>query len=93
MVLSLSKEIEERVRARAAARGVPPEVIVTEAIEATLAVEPAPAAPEQTQGPVDPNSVPHEQWSKMLRDWAASHDPLPEGCTVDDSRESIYEGR
>jgi hypothetical protein len=32
-----------------------------------------------------------EQWIKDLREWAASHPPVTH--FVDDSRESIYEGR
>jgi hypothetical protein len=31
-----------------------------------------------------------DEWSRALREWAASHPPL--SYTADDSRESIYEG-
>jgi predicted transcriptional regulator len=79
--LSLSPELEAKLRQRAAAEGKDPETLVREAVEQKLGTEqPAPA---HTKG--------FEEWRAEFDAWVASHKPV--GHEVDDSRESIYRGR
>jgi hypothetical protein len=80
--IEFSPEIEARLREQARASGKEIEGFVSEAVEAKLAAAHAPVA-----GEVDGN-----ERLKLFREWVASH-PSREGIHMDDSRESIYEGR
>lgn len=42
-------------------------------------------------GDRDENAIIDDEWERRFRDWAASHSAIEH--VVDDSRESIYEGR
>lgn len=74
--IPLSEVTEQHLRRRAAERGVP----VEELAQAILEREAAAPVRELTA----------EEWIADLRAWAASH-PARD-ITVDDSRDSIYEG-
>jgi len=80
--IELTPELEARLREQAAAAGKDVATLAREAIEQTLA-----AADPETQ----PAGLSHEQWLAQWRAWTSSARPL--GYLVDDSRESIYEGR
>jgi plasmid stability protein len=79
IMLQLPPEIEQALREKAARLG--------QSLEAYLEQ----VAEREAQG--EEREPPHsaDQWVAELRAWAASHRPLE--TVVDDSRESIYEGR
>ncbi len=81
----LSEEAEARLRECAAAEGKDVPTIVAEAIEEKLRILEEEAADRQRR----PRTT--EEWVAEFRRWVASHKPV--GHFVDDSRESIYEGR
>jgi hypothetical protein len=76
--LQLEPRVEERLRDLAAKTGINLDEYVARLVESCF---PAPPAPVLTG----------EAWERELRAWAASHKPL--STPVDDSRESIYQGR
>ena len=80
LTLSLSPEMEAKLREQAASAGKD-EAYAREALEEKLA-EGISAGPENKT---------REQWAAEFRAWVASHKPV--GYFVDDSRESIYAGR
>jgi len=75
-------EILKTLKAKAEAQGVPLASLLR-----PLAENGSEQTPEQ---PFYATATP-EEWVKAFRQWAASHRTLP--YLVDDSRESIYEGR
>ena len=77
--------MEARLRARTAAMGKDPAGFVRELIEADL------KSGEAVGHLSERNRRSIEKKIKLLREWTASRQPLP--YEVDDSRESIYEGR
>ena len=88
MVLSieLTPEMEARLRERAAAEGKDPNALVLEAVAEKLSAPNGPASQSASEGRL-------QAWNRFLaatRDHAAA---LPPAHFVDDSRESIYEGR
>lgn len=83
--IPLSSEAETRLREYAAAVGKPISMVIAEAIEEKLADFDDEAA-ERSRRPRS-----KEQWLKEFREWVESHKPVSH--FVDDSRESIYEGR
>jgi hypothetical protein len=78
--LNLSPETEARIRTRASAAGLDVETFVLEALEEKLAVAESTGAPEPAMG--------FDAW---LARCIALHPQVSH--FVDDSRESIYEGR
>ena len=82
--LPLDAETEAKHRRQAAAEGVDPVQFVVEAIQAQLK---AAEQPESDQ----PARLSPQQRIDALHEWIAGFKKLP--YEVDDSRESIYEGR
>jgi plasmid stability protein len=82
--LNLPPQTESELRRRAAQEGKDVESFIREAVEARLAGSAIPA-------PRDPRPLTPAEWIRELREWAASHPTTTH--FVDDSRESIYEGR
>lgn len=80
ITINLPAETEQKLREAAARRG--------ETLEAYLASMAASCAVD-VGGP--PSEQTAEEWVAEFRAWAASHAPVTH--FVDDSRESIYEGR
>jgi hypothetical protein len=78
--LHLSPEIETRLFAQAALTGRAPEALALEALEEKLSDQ---AAVRPDQGPAE--------WRAQLAAWIGLH-PIVDHF-VDDSRDSIYEGR
>lgn len=81
--INLTPEFEARLRREAAAAGKDVETFAREALEETLVAEVEPAAEHVNLTP--------EQRLAEWRAWTSSARPM--GSVVDDSRESIYEGR
>lgn len=81
--IELPPETEARLREQAKAAGKDPAAFARDAIEEKLALSADPAA-ESPRLSVEQRIT---EWMA----WAKSHAPL--GHDVDDSRESIYEGR
>ncbi|HOB72952.1 MAG TPA: hypothetical protein PKG54_00365 [Phycisphaerae bacterium] len=81
--IELSPEIEARLREQAAAVGKDPAAFAREAVEEKLAASARPAA--------DSSKLSNKQRAAKWLAWVDSHRPV--GHFVDDSRESIYEGR
>jgi hypothetical protein len=79
VTLHFSAEMESRLRAEAARKGVSLE----EHLESLVgrAVAPAPAG----------SAVPAESWETAWRAWAAGHEALP--SPADDDRGALYAGR
>jgi hypothetical protein len=67
-----------------------PEPVVTELKQ--LVSELKTAIPPSNGPDTDPNQLPYEEWMKRFEKWVNSPRP-PAPSFVDDSRESIYEGR
>lgn len=82
--ISLGKATEEELRRRAAAAGKKPEDFAVEVIEENLSSSSGEAVEQDA-----PRSS-SERVADLLK-WVQSHEPV--GHPVDDSRESIYEGR
>jgi plasmid stability protein len=82
--INLPPQAEAELRRRAAEEGKDVEAFVREAVEARL------AAPPIVQ-PRDPRTMTAEEWTAAWHAWIDSH--APTNHFVDDSRESIYEGR
>ena len=83
LTLSLSSDVEARLRDYAARSGKDVPTLIREAIEEKLTVAPP--------APVDAGTIPFDQWILKFNEWIASHKPVQH--FVDDSRESIYEVR
>lgn len=83
--IPLSIEAEARLREYAEASGKPVSEVIAEAIEEKLAVI------EDESGDRAGRPRSKEQWLREFREWVDSHPPVSH--FVDDSRESIYEGR
>ncbi|MBI5863070.1 MAG: hypothetical protein HZB38_00885 [Planctomycetes bacterium] len=81
----LSDASEARLRAYAAASGKDVPSVIAEAIEEKLAIFEEEATEQKHR------SRTTEQWLAEFRRWVASHKRVDH--FVDDSRESIYEGR
>ena len=81
--IELPPETEARLREEAAAAGMDPATFVREAVEEKLA--------GSGDATTEPSKLPAAQRIAEWLAWADSHVPL--GRDVDDSRESIYEGR
>ena len=81
LTLHLSAELESKLRAQAQAMGKPPEELVLNAVQDKL------ASPEDSSA-----MLPREQWQARFEAFLASI-PRTNATFVDDSRESIYEGR
>ncbi|MBN1346710.1 MAG: hypothetical protein JXQ73_28725 [Phycisphaerae bacterium] len=81
--ITLKAEIEARLRIQATKAGKDPAAYAQEAIEEKLAVSSDTAADER--------SLPTRQRVDEFLKWVGSHGPV--GHAVDDSRETIYEGR
>jgi hypothetical protein len=82
VTVELSAETEQKLRDQAAQNG--------QTIEAFLRQLAEQAATVKLVGPPSNRMTP-EQWSAEFRAWVASHKPTP--GRLDDSRETIYEGR
>jgi hypothetical protein len=82
VTVNLPDPIAEQFSAKAAAN-----CISLEEFLLSLAMREAKAPPTEFY-PL--HFAPPEVWSRVLRQWAASHPPVDH--LVDDSRESIYEG-
>ena len=80
LVLHLETETEIRLKQQADLTGKKPEVLAIEAIEEKLAQRPSSA-----------RQISVKEWIKRFDAWVASHPSRNQ--FVDDSRESIYEGR
>jgi hypothetical protein len=73
--------------------GLSPEAVrVVETLVGMLRekANPADAIPPHT-GAVPPSQLPYEEWVKWFRAWCESHPKRD--IVIDDSRETIYEGR
>jgi predicted transcriptional regulator len=80
LILNLPPETEARLLQIATQSGKGPEALALEALDEKLA------------GSVDPqHNRTREAWLAEFRAWVASH-PASKAATLDDSRESIYEG-
>jgi hypothetical protein len=84
ITLQLPPDTERRLREKADRSGQSLESYLLRLAEQAAAAESGAAKPS-------PAELTPEQWSAEWRAWAASHRALP--GEVDDSRESIYEGR
>lgn len=73
--------------------GLPPEAVqAVQALVDSFRKQPTPAAASQTPaGAVPPSQLPPEEWVKWWYAWCESH-PRRD-IEIDDSRETIYEGR
>lgn len=81
--IELPPETEARLREQAAAAGKDPAAFAREAVEEKLAVS--------SEATTESSKLSVEQRIAEWMAWAESHAPI--GHDVDDSRESIYEGR
>lgn len=95
--LSLSPESEDMLRQRAKAAGITPEEFARRAVEESLRKQ---AARNMGGGDpwasLGPGELPPEEIERRLKafnDWLAMARPSTAGTVLDDSRESIYEGR
>jgi hypothetical protein len=82
LILNLPPESEARLREAASESGKAPEAVALEALDEKFATPPEDRA----------DQLPLERWQKRFRDALAA---LPRSIAtfVDDSRESIYNGR
>jgi predicted DNA-binding protein len=81
LTLTLTPETEARLKEQAARVGKAPESVALEALEEKLSIEEPPAA-----------TLPPDEWRARFNALLASL-PRTEATFVDDSRESIYDGR
>jgi hypothetical protein len=82
VTIELKPEVEMQVLVQAASKGVSVESFLASVIESNL--------PSEDPDPFYKRASP-EEWSRAFREWAESHDSIQ--TDVDDSRDSIYEGR
>ena len=80
LILHLTPETEVKLQEFVAATGMKPEELALEAIEEKL-----------SRRPSSSRRLSVEEWTKRFDAWVATH--RPHDRFVDDSRESIYEGR
>ena len=85
LTIPLSHETETRLRQQAAALGKDVAAFVRETVEEKLA-----SLPKRDLTPSERASA-WDRWVAHMRDWVEKN--VPPGHTLDDSRESIYEGR
>jgi len=85
LTLALPPDVESKLMRYAAATGKDPAAFVQETVEEKLASlsEPALTASQRAAA--------WDRWVEHMRSWAQTN--LPSGHRVDDSRDSIYEGR
>jgi hypothetical protein len=85
MKLRLSDEASEKLARRAAESGRDLAAVASDLIEQAVSV-PAPNDSTAAQ-----RVAAWDRWVATMREWGQNH--LPAGHVVDDSRDSIYEGR
>ena len=81
--IDLPPETERRLRERAAAIGKDVAALVVEAVEERLTATPDPTHPAHAMSP--------DEWRARLHDWINRFPQV--NHAVDDSRETLYEGR
>ena len=87
--VNLPQSVEQRLKGKAARSGVTlEEFLLRLAVREAQAPEPAGSDSVISYPPEYASRI---EWSKALREWAASHPRVDH--FVDDSRESIYAGR
>ncbi len=95
--LNLSPEAEELLRQRAKAAGLTPEEFARRTVEQSLRQPAAQAAAGcDAWASLGPGELPPEEIERRLQafhEWVAMARPSTAGVPLDDSRESIYEGR
>lgn len=84
--IQLTSEMEARLREKAAAQGKDPVALALEAVTERL------AAPDDFVSPATAEER-LEAWNRFAASMREHARNLPPGHLVDDSRESIYEGR
>jgi hypothetical protein len=84
--LRLTPELEARLRERAAAEGKDPATLVAEAVTEKL-------LPPNGPGSQPPTQARLPAWNRFVAAMRRHGETLPPKHFVDDSRESIYEGR
>jgi hypothetical protein len=90
VTLDLPPAVEQRLTERASQRGQSlTQYLVWLAAREAAESEPTAAPPPPIAYP--PEFASPEEWSKAFREWVSSHPTVSH--FVDDSRESIYEGR
>ena len=85
LTIPLSTETESKLRQRAAALGKDVVEFVRETVEEKL------ASVHESQVAPPSRAAAWERWVAHMRQWA--HENLTSGHVIDDSRESIYQGR
>ena len=86
ITLQFTPEMEAKLRERAAAEGKAPAVVALEAVAEKLAVPNGPNQEAAVQQRLD-------AWNRFVAAMREHGRRLPPGHFIDDSRESIYEGR
>jgi hypothetical protein len=88
VTISLTPEVETMLRQAAIAAGKDVSTLVREALEEKLV---------SSNGAKPRDAKPYDQWLTEFKSWmkdvAARSGTYPPGFVLDDSRESIYEGR
>jgi predicted transcriptional regulator len=89
VTISLPPEVQIRLQQRAAATGKDVSTLILEAVEATvISADPVDSAAQNR---------PYDQWLTEFNSWmnavASRSNAYPPDFKLDDSRESIYEGR
>ncbi len=87
LMLRLSSQTREKLAQRAAARGKDMASVASDIIEQAVAA----SANSDERDTTAQRAAAWEAWVSEMRLWGKDH--LPPGHIVDDSRESIYEGR
>ncbi|HEY8747193.1 MAG TPA: hypothetical protein VIM11_04415 [Tepidisphaeraceae bacterium] len=86
VTISLNPDHEKRLQRRAAAAGKDVSAYIEQLVDKELAAT-------QSSDDSTPNQrvVAWDRWVTVMRQWGVEH--LPEGHVIDDSRETIYDGR
>jgi hypothetical protein len=84
VTLDLKPEIEERIKQRAAERGLTVEAFIETVIDATVNKQPGKSFAETAST---------EEWEKAFKDWITHFPPHPTLSDEAISRESIYRER
>ncbi len=82
VTIQLPEDLERELQARAKAQGQDVASVALDLLRTSLA---------ESEPKFDPNKIPYEQWRAAFRAWVASAPKVD--VVVDDSRETIYEGR
>ena len=82
LIVNLPEELDSKLQTRAADQGREIEKVVLEIIEKELERAPTTSAPKK---------MPYEEWKREFDAWIKSRPKID--VVVDDSRETIYEGR